>query len=90
MLYWQSQVKNLHASWKPTNPPEIVWKEPYRMMMNDHIAGKGSYSLNHDKFVLTFILMPKVRKIREAETAVDKEWEKLDKNTKGRVVLRSL
>ena len=57
---------------------------------DDHIAGKGSYSLNHGKLVLKFILMPKVRKIREAETAVDKEWEKLDKSTKVRVVLRSL
>ena len=28
-----SQVKNLHASWKPTNPQESVWKEPYLMMM---------------------------------------------------------
>ena len=46
---------------------------------DDHIAGKGSHSLNHDKLVLKFILVPKVREIREAETAVDKEWEKLTK-----------
>ena len=43
---------------------------------DDHIAGKGCHSLIHDKLVHKFILMPKVMKIREAETAVDKKWEK--------------
>ena len=46
---------------------------------DDHIAGKGSHSLIHDKLVHKFILMPKVMKIRETETAVDKEWKILTK-----------
>ena len=45
----------------------------------DHIAGKGENSLQHYNFVHKFILMPQAMKIPAAKSAVDKEWEKLEK-----------
>ena len=46
----------------------------------DHIAGKGYNSLQHYNLVHKFIPMPQAMKIRAAKAAVDKEWEKLEKN----------
>ena len=46
----------------------------------DHIAGKGANSLQHYNFVHKFISMPQAMKIPAAKAAVDKEWEKLEKN----------
>ena len=45
----------------------------------DHIAGKGDTSLQHDNLVHKFILMPQALKIPAAKAAVDKQWEKLQK-----------
>ena len=45
----------------------------------DHIAGKGDTSLQHNNLVQKFILMPQAMKIPAAKAAVDKEWEKLKK-----------
>ena len=45
----------------------------------DHIAGKGYNSLQHYKLVHKFIPMPQAMKIPAAKTAVDIEWEKLEK-----------
>ena len=45
----------------------------------DHIAGRGNNSPQHYNLVHIFIPMPQAMKIPEAKTAVDKEWEKLDK-----------
>ena len=45
----------------------------------DHIAGKGEYSLQHYSLVPKFIPMPQAVKIPAAKAAVDKEWEKLEK-----------
>ena len=45
----------------------------------DHIAGKGENSLQHCNLVHKFIPMPRAWKIPEANAAVDKEWEKLEK-----------
>ena len=47
----------------------------------DHIAGKGENSLQHFDLVHKFIPMPQARKIPAAKAAVDKEWEKLEKNS---------
>ena len=47
----------------------------------DHIAGKGMNSLSHCNLVHNFISVPQALIIQDAKTAVDKEWEKLDKNT---------
>ena len=41
----------------------------------DHIAGKGNNSLQHDNLVHKFIPMPQAVKIPAAKAAVDKEWE---------------
>ena len=46
----------------------------------DHIAGKGDNSLQHDNLVHKFIPMPRAMNIAAANAAVDKEWEKLEKN----------
>ena len=45
----------------------------------DHIAGKGENSLQHYNFVHKFIPVPRAMKIPAAKSAVDKEWEKLEK-----------
>ena len=45
----------------------------------DHSAGKGGNSLQHKNLVHTFLFMPQAMKILAAKSAVDKEWEKLEK-----------
>ena len=45
----------------------------------EHIAGKGENSLQHYNLVHKLIPMPQAMKIPTAKTAVDKEWEKLEK-----------
>ena len=47
----------------------------------DHIAGKGDNSQQHENLVHIFILIPKAMKIPAAKAAVDKEWEKLENNS---------
>ena len=47
----------------------------------DHIAGKGENSLQHNNLVHIFTPMPQAMKIPAAKAAVDKEWEKLEKNS---------
>ena len=45
----------------------------------DHIAGKGENSLQHYNFVHKIKPMLQTMKIPAAISAVDKEWEKLEK-----------
>ena len=45
----------------------------------DHFAGKGKNSLQHNNLVHKFIPMPQAMKIPAAKAAVDKEWEKMEK-----------
>ena len=45
----------------------------------DHVAGRGDNSLQHDNLVRKYIPMPQAIKIPTAKAAVDKEWEKLEK-----------
>ena len=47
----------------------------------DHIAGEGDNSLQHYNLVHKFIPMPQAMKIPAAKAAVDKEWEKLEKDS---------
>ena len=49
----------------------------------DHIAGRGDNSLQHYNLVHKFIPMPQAMKIPAAKAAVDKEWEKLEKDRVG-------
>ena len=44
----------------------------------DRIAGEGFTSMNHYHLVHKFIPMPQGMKIPDAESAVDKEWKKLE------------
>ena len=71
--------QNTHASLKPTNLRESVWKELSIKGHEDHIAVRGINSLNHYNLVHKFIPMPKAMQIPDAKAAVDKEWEKLEK-----------
>ena len=45
----------------------------------DHIAGNGENSLQHCNLVHKFIPKRQAMKIPAAKTAVDKDWEKLEK-----------
>ena len=47
----------------------------------DHVAGKGDNSLQHYNLVHKFIPMPQALKIPAAKAAVDKEWEKMYKDS---------
>ena len=47
----------------------------------DHIAGKGDNSLQHDNLVHKFIPMPQAMKIPAAKGAVNKEWKNRRKNS---------
>ena len=46
----------------------------------DHIAGKGENSLQHYNLVHKFIPMSQAIKTPAAKAAVDKEWEKMEKD----------
>ena len=61
------------------NPHDCVWKNLYRIIVRDHIAGKGDSSLQHYNLVHKFIPMPQAMKIPAAKAAVDKEWERREK-----------
>ena len=62
------------------NPQECVWEISIPHHHEDHIAGKGENSLQHYNLVHKFIPMPQAMKIPAAKAAVDKEWEKMEKN----------
>ena len=47
----------------------------------DHIAGKWDNSLQHYNLVHKFIPVPQALKIPAAKEALDKEWEKLEKDS---------
>ena len=62
------------------NLQDCVWENHCRLIMKTiFIAGKGNNSLQHYSLVHKFIPMPHAMKIPAAKTAVDKEWEKLEK-----------
>ena len=57
--------------------PEGAGHKPHQ----DHITAKGTNSITHHGLVHKFIPMPQAQKIPDAEAVVEKEWEKLEKNT---------
>ena len=71
--------KNLCVFWKLVNLQDCVWENHCRIILKDHIAGRGNSSPQHYKLVHKFIPMPQAMKIPAAKAAVDKEWEKLEK-----------
>ena len=70
---------NLRVSWKASESTRLRMGESLPNHHEDHIAGKGDNSLQHYNLVHKFIPMPQAMKIPAAKTAVDKEWEKLEK-----------
>ena len=71
------------------DPEDKEFKETTRVRMGnslpshheDHLAGKGDNSLQHYNLVHIFIPMPQALKIPAAKAAVDKKWEKLERNS---------
>ena len=81
------KTRSKHNDFKSKFPCILEASESARMRMEeslpnyheDHIAGRGSNSLQHYNLVHKFIPMPQATKIPAAKAAVDKEWEKLEK-----------
>ena len=69
---------NLRVSWRPVNPQECVWKKLYRKTMRTISKEKGTI---HCSITIWYTIfpVPQAMKIPAAKTAVDKEWEKLEK-----------
>ena len=74
-----SSTQNLRVSWKPVNPQDCVWEIQYQIIMRTTLQEKGDNSLLHYNLGHKLIPMPQAVKIPAANTAVDKEWEKLGK-----------
>ena len=70
--------QDMHASWKPANLRESVWKELYIEVMKI-IVQEQMNSLNHCNLVHRFIPLPQAMKILVAKTAVKKERGTLEK-----------
>ena len=64
--------QDLCVSWKPVNPQDCGWKKSLPKYHEDHIAGKGDNSVQHDNLVHKFIPTPQAIKISAAEAVVDK------------------
>ena len=71
--------QNLRVFWKPVNPQDCVWKNLYRIIMKTILQEKETIHYKNYYLVHKFIPMPQAMKIPAAKTAVDKEWEKLEK-----------
>ena len=71
---------NLRVFWKLVNPQDCVWENHWQLIMRTILQEKGDNSLQHYNLVHKFIPMPQAMKIPAAKAAVDKEWEKLEKN----------
>ena len=69
---------NLRVSWKPLNPEECVWKNPYRILMRTILQEEGQFT-TAQQFGTQIFPMPQAMKIPAAKAAADKEWEKLEK-----------
>ena len=70
---------NLHASWKPVNPQECVWREFCLKFMKTILQGKGVIHYIITIWCTKFNPMPQAMKIPAAKAAVDKAWEKFEK-----------
>ena len=66
--------QRLRVSWKPVNPQDCVWKNLYRIILQE----RGTIHYNIIIWYTNFP-MPQAMKIPAAKAAVDKEWEKLEK-----------
>ena len=53
----------------------------YQKYHEDHVAGKGDNSLQYYNLVHKFIPMPQAMRIPAAKAAVDKKWDKLEKDS---------
>ena len=73
--------QNLLASWKPVNPQDCAWKTLYRIIMRTKLQEKGTIHCNIIVLVHKFIPMPQGMKIPAAKAAVDREGEKLEKDS---------
>ena len=76
-----NKVKSkLAVFWKLVNVQDCVWENHCRLIMKTILQEKETI---HYSIIIwsTIFLMPQAMKIPAAKAAVDKEWEKLDKNS---------
>ena len=71
--------QNLRVFWKLVRIQDCVWEYHCRLIMKTILEEKRDNSLQYYDLVHKFIPMPQA--IPAAKAAVDKEWEKLEKNT---------
>ena len=69
---------NLRVSWKLVNPQECVWKNLPKKH-EDHIAGKGTNSLQHYNLVHDFSIASRNEDTRSRSSSRWRIWEKLEK-----------
>ena len=74
-----SSNKKLACILEASESTRLRMEESQQNYHEDHIAGKGDSSLQHNNLVHKFIPMPQAMKIPAEKAAVDKEWEKLEK-----------
>ena len=70
--------QNTHASLKPTNRRERVWKTLSTKIMKTTLQGKESTHWNTTISCTNWVPCLKARKIPDAKAAVDREWAKLE------------
>ena len=54
--------QNLRVSWKPVNPPEIVWKNLCRIIMRTMLQERGTIHYNITIWYTNLFLMPQAMK----------------------------
>ena len=63
------------------NPKDFVWENLYRIIMKTILQEKETSHCSSTIYLVhKFIPMPQAMQIPAAKAAVDKEWEKLEKN----------
>ena len=70
-------ISNQNLRVSPRESTRMRMEESLPNYHEDHIAGRGDNSLQHNNLVHNFP-MPQAMKIPAAKAAVDKEWEKLE------------
>ena len=75
--------QNLRVSWKPVNPKDCVWKNLSPNHDEDHIAGNGENSFQHQNLVHKGILKYQAMKIPAAKAASGQGMGKLENSGVG-------
>ena len=71
--------QSLRVFWKPVNLQDCVWENLNRIIMKTILQKKETIHCSLYNLVHKFIPVPQAMKIHAAKTAVDKEWEKFQR-----------